>query len=456
MNEEALLLEVKRLKRQLTKSEQQLIYTSRISAQHENLSGLLRDKLERTVCELKQATAAKSEFLSKMSHEIRTPLNAVIGFSELAQKTHDTEKIHSYLEKIERSSNFLLGIINDILDFSKIESGKMELSPTDFDFHKMLDELTSIISFRINEKHQQFKLQIEDDTPQVLYADTQRLQQVLTNLLSNSCKFTPDGGRISLSVETLSQTEHDAVIRFNVKDTGIGISPENISKLFKSFSQAELETSRIYGGTGLGLAISQNIVRMMGGEIIVESAPGEGSLFYFTITLPKGTVKRSPDENISYILPNLSGESILLVDDNEINREIVMAILEETEVKIDCAVDGIEAVQMFKTSPEKYMLIFMDVQMPRMNGLDASKAIRDFEKMSNAERRVPIIAMTAAVFKEDIEKCLNAGMDSHIGKPINIDELSSQISTQKSEVRRQRSEHRGQMSEDRGQSNTFS
>jgi CheY-like chemotaxis protein/two-component sensor histidine kinase len=455
------------------------------------------------------------------------------------------------------------------LDVSKIESGKFELSLSDFDFEKMIKRVVNVINYRVEEKSQKFSVYIDRGIPQMMIGDDQRLAQVITNLLGNAVKFTPDNGLINIKTYYLGEQDGFCQIKVNISDTGIGISPEQQSKLFQSFQQAESNISRKFGGTGLGLAISKSIVEMMGGTITVESELGKGSVFSFTVKLRRGEIKeqnlvrqeidwttihllvvdddkyilddfrgilkkfgatcdtalnadqalelfeqnnnynmvftdwkmpgmdgielsaelkkRMAGKNIKdvvlvmmsaadnimiaseakeagvskflqkplfpstiaeivndYYCHSAAGEPvepeeetndnilfngyhILLAEDVEINREIVLALLEPTELEIDCAVNGAEAVQMFSDSPEKYDLIFMDMQMPEMDGLTATENIRALgtEKAKN----IPIIAMTANVFREDVEKCLAAGMNGHIGKPLDFNEVLGYLQT---------------------------
>ncbi|GHS95327.1 hypothetical protein AGMMS50276_10490 [Synergistales bacterium] len=507
-----------------------------------------------------RASAAKSDFLSNMSHEMRTPMNAIIGMTTIAKSSSEIDRKNYCLKKIEDASTHLLGVINDILDMSKIEAGKFDLSPVEFNFEKMLQKVSSVISFRVDEKQQKFVVKIDSGLPRILIGDDQRLSQVVTNLLANAVKFTPENGSINLEAKLLKHESDRAEIEVRVIDSGIGISQENQSRLFKSFQQAEKGTSRKFGGTGLGLAISKRIVEMMGGHIWVESEPGNGSTFAFTVSLesaekseglklpgvgwhtvrvlaiddasdireffaaiseqfkivcdvvPSGEEALSMiDENgpyniyfIDWKMPGMNGielsrrikgrgdqqsiitmisatewvtieeeakgagvdkflskplfplsvfdcikdclgaddededeseqqddsavfkgYSVLLAEDIEINREIVISLLEPTEVKINCAEDGLEALEMFSASPLDYDMIFMDVQMPRMDGYEATKRIRALE--NPYAQAVPIVAMTANVFREDIEKCLAAGMSDHIGKPLDITDVMQKL-----------------------------
>ena len=507
------------------------------------------------------ASQAKSDFLANMSHEIRTPMNAIIGMTTIGRTSKDIERKDHSFQEIMEASHHLLGIINDILDMSKIEANKFELSQNEFVFEKTLQRVVNVITLRIEEKHQKFTVNMDNSIPPVFIGDDQRLAQVITNLLSNAVKFTPEYGSIQLDLKLLSDEENSCTLQISVSDTGIGITPEQQSRLFRSFEQAESSTSRKFGGTGLGLAISRSIVEMMGGRIWVESEAGCGSKFNFTVRLERRKANRknllNPNVNwknirilavdddptarhyftdimeqfgigcdtaasaeealvllekgpydlffidwsmpgmdgieltaeikrrqksrsvaimisatewsfiaedakkagIDFYIPkpvfsstladyinqclgvegtsslqdvetggnidNYRGHRIMLVEDVEINREIVIALLESTQVEIECAVNGVEAVRMFTEAPEKYDLIFMDIQMPEMDGYEATRRIRalDIPKAKN----IPIIAMTANAFREDVEKCLAAGMNNHIGKPLDFDEVLNKL-----------------------------
>ncbi|MDR2931698.1 MAG: response regulator [Oscillospiraceae bacterium] len=377
------------------------------------------------------ANVAQRDFLSHMSHEMRTPMNAVIGMTNIARKSNDPGKIQNYLEKIDNAANHLLGVINNVLDMSKIEAGKLELSETSFSFRKMLNRAAAVACFKIDEKRQTFMMEVDEDVPDYVTADCQRLTQVVTNLLSNANKFTPLNGSIQLRVNRLAGEGAACRLRIEVRDSGIGISREQQAKLFRSFAQADSSISRKYGGTGLGLVISRQIIEQMHGKIWIESELGHGASFIFEIEVklcPAGegepesaaeTGREEPEDNV------FSGKRILLAEDVEINREIVLALLEPMRMEIDCAENGAEAVRIFSAAPEKYGMIFMDVQMPEMDGYEATRRIRSLEA-GNA-KAIPIIAMTANVFKEDIERCLAAGMNGHVGKPLDFDEVLGQL-----------------------------
>ena len=536
----------------------------------------LQNDLEIALNHAQTANRSKSVFLANMSHEIRTPINAIVGMSTIGKSTGDTEKKNYAFGRIEDASKHLLGIINDILDMSKIETNKFELSPSEFNFERMLQQVVNIVSFRMEDKEHKFKIYLDRKIPEFLVGDDQRLVQVITNLVGNAIKFTPDGGSITVGTYYLDEDKDGfCTIKILVKDTGIGISPEQQEQLFLHFHQAEETISRKFEGTGLGLTISKSIVEMMGGKITIESELGKGSTFAFTARLKKSLQneqkstkrpnwenlktlvvdddldtlafvklilrdsgascdtavsgeealklveqnrkydiylidwklpgidgvelagilkgKTEKSENVSVIMfsaaawshveenakkagvnkflskplfpstirnaisdclgisqksapneqeheqehtmPVFPGRHILLAEDVEINREIVLTLLEPTHLEIDCAENGLAAVRMYTEAPEKYDMIFMDLQMPEMDGLEATRRIRAFEterkkaQISGRPQEVPIIAMTANVFKEDIENCINAGMNSHVGKPLDFENVLEKLST---------------------------
>ena len=393
----------------------------------------LQVDLETALEAAETANRAKSTFLANMSHEMRTPMNAIIGMVAIGKPATDIQRKDYCLTKIEDASKHLLGVINDVLDMSKIESGKFELSPEEFDFEKMIRRVVDVVNFRVNEKKQKLNVHIDEKIPRILIADDQRLTQVVTNLLGNAVKFTQEAGIINLNAGLTGEENDLCAIEIAVSDNGIGIDAEQQKRLFNSFQQAEASTTRRFGGTGLGLAICKSIVEMMGGKIWIESELGKGSTFTFTIKAKRSgnnETDRAPAENEKNekeinIDGIFAGRRILLAEDVEINREIVLALFESTKLEIDCAVNGKDAVRKFSENPDSYELIFMDIQMPEMDGYEATQNIRamNFPKAKN----IPIIAMSANVFKEDVEKCLQAGMNGHVGKPLNFDEVLEKL-----------------------------
>ena len=502
-----------------------------------------------------QSDRARSYFLSRMNQEMRTPMNAIIGMTTIAKNSENWDIIVSYFDKINSASQYLLGTINSILDMSRIESGKFKINNSDFNIEKMLGRIAETIDFRIKEKNQEFIFRSDPEIPKFIISDEPRIFQVLINLLLNAIKFTDAGGIIILLVKMPVKKDNAITLRFEVIDSGIGLSKGQIDHLFSQFEQADGTVSHRYGGVGLGLAISKNIIELMGGKIWVESEIGAGTKFAFTIKLMRGSTTEYPYEalrqlrilaidNDPYVLshfeviskhfnmicdtaekyadavkimkqknqyrfcfindkinnmdglkliktlrdispgtdfvlvispagwidaeaeakkagvtrfvskplfpsaiadvikesmclntfretgtPNLTGlytgYRILIAEDVEINQEIISALLENTGIQIDFAMNGQEAVRIFSESPNKYDLIFMDVQMPEMDGYVATRAIRGLDLQK--AKTIPIVAMTANVFKEDIEKCLESGMNSHVGKPLDIDDIISKL-----------------------------
>ena len=374
------------------------------------------------------ANQAKSVFLANMSHEIRTPINAIIGMASIGADAAETEKKDYAIHRIQEASKQLLNIINDILDMSKIEANKFSLSLEEFVFERMIQRVRDVIGFQAADKSQTLTFELDPRIPWALVGDDQRFGQVITNLLTNAVKFTPEGGSVGFKAELQGEENDLCTLLLTVCDSGIGISPEQQTRLFSAFEQAEASTTRKYGGTGLGLVISKSIIEMMGGKIWVESQLGQGSKFFFTVALLRGKAepsdaqKLAAEEQAATIeCEEFTGYRILLAEDVEINREIVTAVLEPTGLAIDCAVNGAQAVELFTADPGKYDMIFMDLQMPEMDGYTATETIRASGVAGAAE--IPIVAMTANVFREDIDKCLACGMNGHIGKPLDFGEV---------------------------------
>jgi signal transduction histidine kinase/CheY-like chemotaxis protein len=394
------------------------------------------------------ASRAKSSFLATMSHEMRTPMNAIIGMTSIGKNAQNTERKDYALDKIEDAAVHLLSVINDVLDISKIEANKLELAPVEFNLEKMLQKIVNIINFRMDEKRQKFNLNIDKNIPRYVIGDDHRLSQVIMNLLSNAVKFSPEEGEIGLDVTLTGENDGIYELRITVSDNGIGINPEQQAKLFSAFEQADSGITRKFGGTGLGLSISKHIVELMGGKIWVESEFEKGSKFIFTVKVERGkknvasmlapginveNTRVSAEDNESSDAGGkgieeggrFTGKRMLVAEDVEINREIIISLLEDTGIVIDCAVNGQEAVDMIAASPDKYDVILMDVQMPKMDGLEATRKIRKLT--ARRFEYLPIIAMTAHVFMSDIEECLLAGMDDHIGKPIDIEDVLKKL-----------------------------
>ena len=369
---------------------------------------------------------------ANMSHEIRTPMNAIIGLDSLALRNPDLQpETRDQLEKIGVSAKHLLGLINDILDMSRIESGRMTLKSDEFSFREFLDQINIIINGQCEDKGLQYESTIIGNVRDYYIGDDLKLKQVLINILGNAVKFTNAPGQVTLSVEETEETEVTRTLRFRIQDTGIGMDPEFIPKIFDSFTQEDETATNRYGGNGLGMAITKNYVDMMNGDILVESEKGVGSVF--TVTVPLGrsdriNTKIPAEETAETGKENvLAGRRILIAEDVEQNAEILEDLLEMEEAETELAENGEIAVRMFSEKPEGYYnAILMDLRMPVMDGLTATRTIRELDRPD--AKTIPIIAMTADVFEEDVEHCLQVGMNAHLAKPVEPEKLYGTLS----------------------------
>ncbi len=386
------------------------------------------EELKRAKEAAEQTNQAKSDFLANMSHEIRTPMNAIIGMAHLALQTGLSSKQQDYLSKIHSSAHALLEIINDILDFSKIEAGKLTMEGVTFNLEEILKDTSDMLLPTAHDKGLAFTLKLSPELPSWLVGDPLRLRQVLINLMSNAIKFTKSG-KILVSADVMTEDSEHVTIRFSVQDTGIGMTQAQVERLFEPFAQGDTSMTRQYGGTGLGLSISQQIVHMMGGEIEVESEPGRGSTFSFTVTLmrPEAASKNSPspvvrlhggaDSQQGHAPVNLSGVRVLLAEDNEINQQVARGLIELTGASVTAVENGRSAVQ--RLQEEKFDVVLMDIQMPEMDGYTATHQIRSRPELQT----LPIIAMTAHAMNEHREEALRAGMNDYVSKPIDPQSL---------------------------------
>lgn len=389
-----------------------------------------RKAAERAQQEAEHANSAKQDFLSSMSHDIRTPMNAIIGMTSIAMANmHNQEQVQECLRKIELSSNHLLGLINDVLDMSKIESGKMTLNIAPISLREVMDSIVNIVQPQVRAKNLQFDTDVHDILAENVRCDSVRLNQVLINLLGNSVKFTQDNGsvRVSLYQEALPEDTSRVRTHFLVSDTGIGMSREYQEKLFDSFSREDNAQVQKTEGSGLGMAITKYIVDAMDGTIAVRSELDKGTEFHVTFDLEKAKEQEldAAEKNEEAVDLELKGKHILLAEDNELNWEVAKELLSDLEIELDWAENGEICVAQFKRAPVGYYdAVIMDVRMPVMNGYEATRAIRELER---EDSDIPVIAMTADAFSEDIQKCLECGMNDHLAKPIDIQEVARKL-----------------------------
>ncbi len=416
------------LQNSIKKRDDELAQRVRIEEELQEHRFRLEELVARRTSELAEAkdaaeaaTMAKSDFLANMSHEVRTPMNAILGLSHLALQTGLDERQKNLISKVHHSAETLLGILNDILDFSKIEAGKLELEEVDFRLEDVIHNTINVIGLKAEEKNIQISVDIESRIPPLFRGDPLRLGQILINLLNNAIKFSEQGDKVALNARLLETINTAAKLEFSVADEGIGMNPEQVSKLFNSFTQADSSTTRQYGGSGLGLVISRQLVELMEGQIGIESEEGVGSTFYFTVKLEQVLEKEQADEpvdnslNVDHAIKSLKGAHVLLVEDNELNQELAQELLTMEGITVETVSNGQEAVDILCEKP--FDGVLMDCQMPVMDGYQATRNIRQIRGLEH----LPVIAMTANAMKGDKEKVLKAGMNDHIAKPFDPD-----------------------------------
>ena len=374
------------------------------------------------------ANIAKTTFLNHMSHDIRTPMNAIVGFTDIAMKKRPDKEVENCLRKIRQSSEYLMTLINDVLDISRIESGKLEYKPVPVDLRNMINTVLSIAKGYMENRDLNFDISREELKNPYVMADEVRIREVLLNIISNAVKFTKDGGTISFAAENSpGNDEHHIIVRYRISDTGIGMSEEFQTRIFDAFSQENDGARTSYKGTGLGMAIVKQYVDLMDGKIEVSSRQGVGSTFTVEIPLLITDYILSEKEDKTKKVVDLHALHVLLAEDNDLNAEIAVTLLEEKGALVTRVGDGKSALTQFcNTVPGTFNLILMDIMMPEMNGYETTKAIRNLTDRSDG-KEIPIIAMTANAFAEDIQAALDAGMNAHVAKPIDMDILISTI-----------------------------
>lgn len=387
-----------------------------------------KKKIYQALTEARRANQAKGEFLTRMSHEIRTPMNSIIGLAYLSRENLENKKqLSENLDKIDMSARFLLSFVDDILNLSQIESGNVAMHQDVVRMEEFLGELNRVTGAMAHEKHVCFTMETRGKFWKEYRFDAEKLKKALLNILQNAVKFTQPEGRVDFIIELLAETQNQTVFRFEVRDTGIGMDEKFLPRVFDAFEQEDNGNTTLYGGTGLGLSISKNIIEFMDGRIDVYSGKGNGSTFVVTMGLEKvedseeTLRKQNRSGNLDY---DFSGSRVLLVEDNEINIDITRNILTHKHFEVDTAINGEEGVKLFVSHEEGYYdAILMDIRMPVMDGLTATRKIRGLDRED--AKRIPIVAMTANVFEEDVKKSFEAGMDAHLSKPVEIKQMYS-------------------------------